>query len=186
LSDEAAVRAFVALELAGELRARLRAALEKVRMSVPGVRLLSTDGLHLTLRFLGPARLAQLEQMKTALAAEAAARPPFAACVGGRGMCPARGAPRVLWLALETTPDLAPLQAACEGAARAAGFEPERRPFRSHLTVGRFRERVARPQLPPLDLGETILSSLVLFRSELRPEGARHTPLATFTLAGAP
>lgn len=178
------MRAFVALELESDLRARLAQSLEGLRPSIPGVRLLSADGVHLTLRFLGPSRGAQLEEIKTALAAAAAHSAPFAANVGGLGMFPERGAPRVLWLGLRTAPELGPLQAACERAARAAAFEPERRPFRPHLTVGRFRERVPRPSLPALELGETTLRKLVLFESELRPEGARHTPLATFALAG--
>ena len=100
-------------------------------------------------------------------------------------MFPERGSPNVLWVGLRTEPDVEPLQQACERAARAAGFAAERRPFRPHLTVGRFRERLReRPALPALELGETALERLVLFQSELNPERAHHTPLASFTLSG--
>ena len=39
-------------------------------------------------------------------------------------------------------PSILHLQRACERAARTAGFDREERPFRAHLTLGRWRERV--------------------------------------------
>jgi 2'-5' RNA ligase len=179
----AAVRAFVALELDEELRDRLAGAADRLREHAPGVRWVAADGIHLTLRFLGPSQPAQLERLKPALAAAAGACPPLALGVRGASMFPDKGAPRVLWVGLQTTPALLTLQAACEAAARGAGYAAERRPFRAHLTLGRWRERVARPVLPALDLGSTMLRRLVLFESELRPQGARHTPLEGFALA---
>jgi 2'-5' RNA ligase len=91
----------------------------------------------------------------------------------------------VLWLAVEPGPQVLRLQAACESAARSAGFAAEARPFRPHLTLGRWRSRVRRPELPALDLGEASLERLVLFASELDPAGARHTELAAWPLGGA-
>jgi 2'-5' RNA ligase len=164
------IRAFVALELEQALKDGLAQAALGLRGLLPGVRWVAPEGIHLTLRFLGPSRPEQLQRLEPALAAAARACPPLA--------------PRVLWVGLEAPPALLTLQAACETAARAAGYAPERRPFRAHLTLGRWRERAARPLLPALDLGATVLGRLVLFRSELRPQGARYTPLATFALAG--
>ena len=66
----------------------------------------------------------------------------------------------------------------------AAGFDPDARPFRAHVTLGRFRERARRPHLPEVDLGAALLDRLVLFRSELKPSGAVYTPLASFVLGG--
>lgn len=178
------IRAFVALELEQALKDGLAQAALGLRGLLPGVRWVAPEGIHLTLRFLGPSRPEQLQRLEPALAAAARACPPLAANVSGASMFPERGAPRVLWVGLEAPPALLTLQAACETAARAAGYAPERRPFRAHLTLGRWRERAARPLLPALDLGATVLGRLVLFRSELRPQGARYTPLATFALAG--
>jgi 2'-5' RNA ligase len=77
---------------------------------------------------------------------------------------------------------MAALQAGCEAAAVAAGFPREARRFSPHLTLGRWRDRAARPELPAVDLGSSVLDTLVLFRSELRPEGAVHTQLQRFEL----
>lgn len=177
------LRAFVALELPGEAR---RAALDQVqplRSRLPGLRWTAAESLHLTLRFLGDeVRPAEIERLAPALAEAAARCPPGPARLAGLGLFPERGAPRVLWLGLALPEPFFELQAACERAARAAGFEAERRPFAPHLTLGRWRERVPRPELPPCEAGQTRLERLTLFRSELDPRGARYTALRTFPL----
>jgi 2'-5' RNA ligase len=178
------VRAFVAIELdratheaIGELQTRLGPRLG-------GIRLVRPEGIHLTLRFLGDTSPTQAESMISRLAGAAVLCPPAEARVAGLSTFPERGSPRVLWLGLETPPPFLDLQKACERAARAAGFEKETRPFRAHLTLGRWRERVPRPDLPHADLGQTRLETLVLFRSDLRSDGAVYTPLARFPLGG--
>jgi 2'-5' RNA ligase len=102
--------------------------------------------------------------------------------VVGLGLFPERGSPRVLWLGLELPQPMTELQAACEASAVAAGFSRETRPFSPHLTLGRWRDRAARPELPAVELGPVALDTLVLFRSELRPDGAVYTELARFGL----
>ena len=64
----------------------------------------------------------------------------------------------------------------------AAGFRREDRPFRPHVTLGRWRDRGRRPAAPALDLGTTRLGPVILYQSELRPQGAVHTPLREFPL----
>ena len=176
------VRAFVALELdarlreaMGELQARLRPRLGRIHLVRP-------EGIHLTLCFLGSTTPQQMDTMRPLLAAAAAACPPAEVPVCGLGIFPERGSPRVLWLGLDVPAAIHDLQKACERAALKAGFEKEGRPFKAHLTLGRWRDRVPRPELPAADLGATGLETLVLFRSDLRPGGAVYTRLETFAL----
>jgi 2'-5' RNA ligase len=179
------VRAFVALELpawVGEAIADLQA---RLRPRLGSVRLVRPEGAHLTLRFLGPASPGEVEALREPLARAAGACPPCEARVAGLGTFPERGSPRVLWLGLEVPDAVLALQAGCERAAVAAGFAGEDRAFRPHLTLGRWRERDRRPDLPPADLGLARVDTLVLFRSDLRPEGSLYTPLARFPLGAA-
>jgi 2'-5' RNA ligase len=185
VSADEAIRSFVALELEPELQGALRDLLARLRPRLGEARLVRPERIHLTLRFLGPSSPARLERLRPELAAAAAACPPCLARVRGVGTFPDRGSPRVLWLGIELPEPLVALQGACERAARSAGFEPEPRGFRPHLTLGRWRERAPRPELPEVDLGQTRLETLTLFRSELRPDGAVYSPLARFALAGA-
>jgi 2'-5' RNA ligase len=101
----------------------------------------------------------------------------------GVGTFPERGQPRVLWVGLEMPPEALALQEACERIALGAGFPPERRAFKPHLTLGRWKDGGRRPVLPAAaDLGGGAVDRLVLFRSELKPSGAVYTPLDTFPL----
>jgi len=179
------VRAFVALELDARLRQSIGELQARLRARLGGIRLVRAEGIHLTLRFLGPTSPAQVEALRPLLAAAAAACPPAEVRVAGLGTFPERGSPRVLWLGLDAPPAILEMQRACERAARAAGFEPEERPFRAHLTLGRWRDQAPRPDLPAADLGTSRLETLVLFRSDLEPAGAVYTPIAAFPLGRA-
>jgi 2'-5' RNA ligase len=182
---EAHVRAFVALEMEPRFRDALADLVTRLRPRAAGARWVRPEGIHLTLRFLGNASPSQLDALRPPLAAAAASCPAVEGRVSGLGTFPERGRPRVLWLGLELPPEVLSLQAACEAAAVAAGFPAETRPFRSHLTLARFRERVARPSLPSVDLDRARLHTLVLFRSELRRGGAIYTPISRFPLGAS-
>ena len=176
------VRAFVALELEPRLRDAMGELQARLHPRLGNVRLVRPEGIHLTLRFLGSTTAPQRDAMRPILAAAASACPPAEVRVAGLGTFPERGSPRVLWLGLDVPPSIGELQKACERAALAAGFETEDRPFQAHLTLGRWRDRAPRPELPEADLGTTRLERLVLFKSDLRPGGAVYTPLETFAL----
>jgi RNA 2',3'-cyclic 3'-phosphodiesterase len=142
------------------------------------------EGLHLTLRFLGATEPERAERVLQRVEAAAAATPPATLSLGGLGMFPERGAPRVLWVGLALPPPLRALQEACERAARAEGFAAEERAYAPHLTLGRWSERARRPALPAAALGAVRLERLVLYRSRTQAGGAVYTPLRTLPLGG--
>lgn len=77
------------------------------------------------------------------------------------------------------------LQRECEIAVQGVGFPPEGRPFRPHLTLGRFPKPVSRPSLPEQDWGVAEFSELLFFESQLGPGGAVYRPLRRFALGRA-
>lgn len=172
------------MDLDAGARDRLIAAMETLRPQFHGVKWVRPDGIHLTLRFLGPSRAEALECLKPRLASAASSCPAAEVQLTGLGMFPERGAPRVFWVGLDFAAPFMALQAGAEAAAVACGFEREPRRFSPHLTLGRWRDRAPRPALPDLELGAARLEQLVLYRSDLRPGGAVYTPLATFPLGG--
>jgi 2'-5' RNA ligase len=180
----ARIRSFVALELDPETRARIAGLLADLRPVVARVRWARAELLHVTVRFLGYASPPALVALQGPLAEAAARCPPAHARVRGLGTFPDRGRPRVMWLGIEVPASVRALQAECERAAVQAGFPPEPRPFRAHLTLGRWTEPGPRPALPVVDLGRARLERLVLYRSDLRRGGPVYTPLAAFTLGG--
>lgn len=184
--DGDTLRTFVALELPGDARARLLDLQARLRPRLAGLRFTAAETLHLTLRFLGDATPAQVASVARDVGAACALCPRASVRFTGLGLFPERGAPRILWVGLDLPPALLDLQRACERAARAAGFEAERRPFTPHLTLGRWRESVPRPALDGPDLGAATLARVAVFSSELHPAGARHTPLHVFDLPPEP
>lgn len=180
----ARIRAFVALELDPGVRSRIAGLIAQLGPSISRVRWVAPESLHVTVRFLGYALPAALVQLQGPLAEAAARCAPADASVRGLGIFPERGRPRVLWLGIAVPPTFAGLQAECERAAEAAGFPPEPRPFRPHLTLARWSQHDRRPRLPEMDLGMARLERLVLFRSEPRRTGSVYTPLAAFPLGG--
>lgn len=137
-------RLFVAVPLPDAAAAAVRAVVDEVR-AVPlpdgarDVRWVRLDGLHFTLRFLGPTPDARIAPTAAAVRAVAAsAVEPFDLELGGAGTFPPHGRPRALWIGIiEGADQLGRLATELEAALVAAGWPSEPRPFRPHLTLAR-------------------------------------------------
>ena len=132
--------------LVDDVRSRLRATRE--RSEQPNgrpteVRWVRMDGLHLTLRFLGPTPAEQIGLIASAVDAAAADLGPFDVEISGGGAFPSAGKPRTLWLGIARGQDeLVALADAVSLRLEATGWPPEARPFRGHLTLGRSDGRL--------------------------------------------
>ena len=179
------LRCFVAVLLPEQVRARLGAVCAELRGQTRGLSWVRMDNLHLTLRFLGEIEPTMLEHVRAAVTDAATGVPPFTMSLGGLGGFPPGRAPRVLWAGVSTGGDeMTALHGALEAALAARGIPRESRRFHPHVTLARVRD----PRGPggglasalgagPL-FGEARVAALHLMRSELDPQGARHTVLA--------
>ncbi|MBA2382806.1 MAG: RNA 2',3'-cyclic phosphodiesterase [Chloroflexi bacterium] len=134
-------RLFVAAPLSEEARAAVAEVVDRIRAGEPegrGVRWVRLDGLHITMRFLGPTPDARIPDLAAAVARAADQATPFTIRIAGAGSFPPVGRPRTLWLDLDRGVDqLAALATRIDDALEGAGWERERRPFRAHLTLAR-------------------------------------------------
>ena len=136
-------RLFIAVPLPPEATSEIAALVERVRSEgVPGggrdVRWVRLDGLHLTLRFLGPTLDDRVAGAGDALRAAAVEGAPFDASIGGAGAFPSAGRPRALWLGVRVGDrDLAALAGTVDRALGAAGWDLEAKPYTAHLTLAR-------------------------------------------------
>ena len=143
------------------------------RPEAPGVRWLSTDQWHVTLRFLGeadPDAAAAAMAGLVAAPAEAVAGPATRLLGDPVLVVPVAGLDR--------------LAAAVVAATTGVGELPEDRPFVGHLTLCRFREGP-----PPGAVGAAVsaafsVEEVVLVRSRTLPGGAVYDVLERFSLAG--
>jgi 2'-5' RNA ligase len=177
--SEENIRLFVALDLPDDLRESLGAWAAERAQALPALRLIPARYLHVTLCFLGWRRAGEVGHVgRVGLAP---AEPVGELAVGEAIWLPPRG-PRVLAVELEDPEArLGALQArVSEALAASAGYEPESRPFRAHVTVARVRrgERVRRQELPPPPGGRFTPPAVTLYRSRLSRAGAEYEALA--------
>ena len=111
-------------------------------LGVPGggrdVRWVRLEGLHLTLRFLGPTLDARIEAATRSLRAATDGRAAFDISIAGGGTFPERGRPRALWLDVRDGEEgLVGLAGEIDRELRHAGWDLDPKPFRPHLTLAR-------------------------------------------------
>ncbi len=190
------IRSFVAIDLPGLTKARLKAVAQQLRGQVPrdSVRWTRITGVHLTLKFLGDVNQSDLPQIKQALAQVGQRHAPFEFTIGGVGCFPNTRRPRVVWVGLqEESGVLAALQRDVDQSLVPLGFEPEKRRFHPHLTLGRVKRGIPSGDLRRLgqvlvvsgigELDRVQATSLRLMRSELRSSGALYSSLAAVDLS---
>lgn len=186
-------RLFVALDLPESLVAGIEA-WGRDALADPALRPLPTASLHVTLVFLGYrpekeiGRIGKIVEGLAGPAPRIELRDPV--------QRPERGRARLFALPI-SSPETVSLRGGLERRLVAEGlYKPEGRSFWPHLTVARVRpdgrgsRRPMRVADPPGPLPEAPWRTDVravrtsLYRSELRPQGARYTPLAHVDLPG--
>ncbi len=192
------LRAFIAIPLPPELLAQLATIQRRLDRRVPhgSVRWVQTNGIHLTLKFLGDVAVDRVPDFERALEAVACHAPRSTFTVEGLGCFPNPSRPRVVWIGVQEPSDrLAALQDGVEEAMSHFGFQPEGRGFSPHLTLGRIGRRASRDDATQVGravaalttgpLGEVHVSKFALIRSTLKPTGAEYTTLSEFRLSEA-
>jgi 2'-5' RNA ligase len=158
--------------------------------SIPGLRLVGRDEMHLTLHFLGEADQAKTEAAVRTLAGVRAG--PFEVAVQGVRRFPADGEPRVLWAGVRPDPALSALHHTVGTAlATAVGFRPEARPYTPHVTLAHLN--AAPPpgwadeylrQQATLSIPSVPIIRFALLSGVFTPEGPRYQVEAAFDLSG--
>jgi RNA 2',3'-cyclic 3'-phosphodiesterase len=121
--------------LVADVRGLVDASAREPRSQVRWVRM---DGLHLTLRFLGPTDATRVPSIAHALDDVAAVTAAFDVRIRGAGAFPSAGRPRTIWLGIDDGHDeLAALAARLGDRLADEGFRRDDRPFRAHLTLAR-------------------------------------------------
>jgi len=166
--DERMARLFVAVWPSPAVRAALHAL--EVRPE-PGIRPVPPENWHITLRFLGDADPAAVEQRL------AEARFPRAVAVLGPSV--GRLGRKQYVIPVGGLDDLA---AAVEATTGDLGMPPRRR-FVGHLTVARTKPGTTSRAAGRAIGAELTVDEVALVRSDLTPSGAVYTTLATFPTA---
>ena len=174
------MRGFIAIDLPEEIRGELARWQQTFASVCPDARWTRTEGIHLTLKFLGEISTDQVKQVTDALAS---LRPlePIAVEVRGFGFFPDARRPRVFWAGVRAPQTLGALAARVEEAMEKLGFPREQRDYNPHLTLARFKTPRPQPELAAavekqkeLSLGNFEASEFFLFESKLSSSGAKY------------
>ena len=186
------MRLFIAIDLGEEVRDAVSSQLAKLKPLAPNAKWVRVEGMHVTLAFLGHIDEDRVPQVKVIAEEVASRHGPVSFSVEGIGGFGSSARPRVLWLGMTgDTAALAALKSDLEERLTPLGYEPEKRPFKPHLTLARARLPSGDPALARCirscrasSFGGARVDRITLFRSDLSPKGARYTALCEPRLSG--
>lgn len=183
------IRAFVGVRIDPKMTQKISEVQSQLKRSLTGIRWVVQENLHFTLKFLGAVEEEKITSIIKAVGRVVRPAQPFSLTAGGIGVFPDIRKPRVLWVGLEAQ-GLQTLSQEVEAALEPLGFAPEKRGFKPHLTVGRWRNFTAKAQRlkeeidhwKDQDFGQSRVEEVVIFQSILKPNGAVYSPLQIITL----
>jgi len=186
------VRLFVALEIPAAVRENLAALIDMLRAadgasSKNKARWVRAENLHVTLKFIGNVDAGKLDAIRAELA-EVGSDAPVELRFRGLGFFPNERRPRVLWVGVEGSPNLAALAAEIDARLTKLRIPRETRDFSPHLTLARFdlpgiseALRAAAQKNAARVVGSVRTGEFHLFESKTRPTGAEYTRLSSFS-----
>jgi len=185
------IRTFIAISVPGEIKKNISDLQRKLKQSKGIVKWIRTESMHLTLKFLGDVEEKRILSVADAVQHAAGPQQPFTISLGGTGVFPHPGRPRVLWVGVNQGKEiLTSLAGSIDNSCTDLGFKPEKRKFSAHLTLGRVKsqqgiEHTLRDMnTADFQAGSFQADRIIVMQSELKPEGARYTPLHTIKLEG--
>lgn len=173
----------------------LNEALEEVfeafreELSQARVNWVSPQNLHLTLKFFGDTPNDQVDGIVEALHLSAASSPPFSFTVEGCGTFGSIRQPNVIWLGIRNGKALEDLYHNLNQFLTPLGYEPDRKLFTPHLTIGRIKEigntiglRALESEYSGQEFAKVRTGSFYLMESFLRPQGPLYKVVEEFKL----
>lgn len=184
------MRIFVAIPLPPDLAIR---ASEILPTSLPALRRVKPENLHVTLAFVGWTPDERLEDVTGAAREAAADVTRFQLTFQGIGRFPERGRPRVVWIGIaEGGASVVQLGAGVSAGLRGRGLNFDDRPLSPHLTLARVPEDASSAEAKTVAAAvesltaprlELPVNEIAVVQSVLSPKGPRYTALATVPLA---
>jgi 2'-5' RNA ligase len=177
------LRLFVAIPLPEDVTGELL----RICSGIPGARWLDTSAFHVTLRFIGEVDGGAAEDVFQALSRLRS--PAFPMLISGVGCFESGGKVRALWAGVEKNDLLVRIRDKVDVAVTRAGLPAERRKFKPHITLARFRNGASQRIGPYLErynglqVGPVWVSQFTLFRSHLGSDGAHYERLADYDLS---
>lgn len=172
-------RSFIAVPLPGRIKKHLTRIQQNLRRAGIKASWPRPEAMHLTLKFLGDIRIADISGIQACMKQAVKDFDVFDLSISGLGGFPSRDRARVIWAGVGGQKEvLVSLARELEnGLAEQLNIRKEKKAYSPHLTLARVKRR-------PIDLrgvetgenssGMFCISELILYESTLLPSGAKH------------
>lgn len=184
------MRVFFAIEVPEEVEAKIAVIIQILKSHFPdhALRWVKPRCFHVTLQFLKELNPLHMASLNAEVRKNIAKLAPFTVTLGPLELFPTAKHPRLISLVAQPHEHLAILASEIGHAMKSHDYTPEIRPFRGHLTLGRFNYNTAKHPctLPAMGLPETIaftVKDIVLFQSQKGTSAMRYVPLESIPLA---
>jgi 2'-5' RNA ligase len=184
------MRTFIAIELPEQIRDALAKLEDRFKKTGADVKWVEPKNIHLTLKFLGEIDDEQLVKISEILEEVTGNKKCFQIRICSIGAFPKINYPRVIWMGIDIgDKETKELARELEKKISELGILKERRPFSSHITIGRTRSDIGRDKLVQelkavnlLDGKNFTVTKITLFKSTLTPKGAIYEVLKEASL----
>ena len=169
------MRTFIAIDIPGDIKRAVGDYTEVLSGIVDGVKWVSPDNLHLTMKFLGEVSEDRLDAVKQCVGNVAGGCSPFMVELAHMGVFPDPHEPRVIWIGVDNGLDqLLEMYQDLEDCLESIGLDRDEKTFSPHLTIGRVKRhtRIGLPTgIPEFDEVSFEADRLSVIRSTLTPSG---------------
>ena len=187
------LRAFVAFKLPEHIVGRAATLQSALKARGMKMRWVKPQNLHLTLKFLGDIPETEAPKVGAVIHQVACDEPPLEMTLQGMGVFPGIKRPRVLWVGFGgQVRELKRLHRKLEDQLEPLSYDRDKRGFKAHLTLARIKGPIAPKLLLEAieDVGHFspisfAVRRMVFYKSDLQPQGAIYTPMATADLTSS-
>ncbi|MDW7739473.1 MAG: RNA 2',3'-cyclic phosphodiesterase [Bacillota bacterium] len=179
------LRLFIAVDLSDKQKHEVLNMQHRASEYLEGIKWVKPEGMHLTLKFIGETEEHKITEIKSAMDKAFMNYEPIETVFGGCGVFPNLSRARIFWVDVSRGKEaLNRLASSIDSELILYGFEPEKRDYRPHLTIGRaryplpdklvkiFLEQEEYFESPPNNICEVIL-----YQSRLTKHGAVYNRL---------
>lgn len=179
------IRAFLAIDLEEHLFDKIRELQKNLIQIKDDLRLIPPEHIHITLEFLGNIHSSMADDIFRIM--QAIILDPFHLEVKGLGVFPSPKFIRVVWVgAGEGGDKVVSIAEDLKKQLKSLGMKITKKKFTPHATIARVKSKrntreLARSiqEFSDTEIGEMMVTSFKLKKSELRPEGPIYTDLKT-------
>lgn len=185
------IRTFIAIDIAPVIKAAATKQIRELQRFVSDYRWVDVQQMHITLKFLGNVLDREIPDLCRTVEEAVRESPIFVVGFCGLGAFPAPDRPRVLWMGIDDPEgEFARLSRRLDVALAALGFQPEKRDFKAHLTLGRCQTVPRRSRAleeyfennQDVEFGHMEVDQVIVYSSFLERGGPTYTPMDTIDL----